>query len=156
MPYIVMGASQSNGKYREGERVMRQVRKRPGAITLLVNGAGEVLLQLRDPDPGIPYPDTWGLPGGGVEPGETSEQAVRRELVEEIAFVAGELTEVGRCVTPEGFAMTLFAGGIDVPIEALECNEGVALRYVAPEALRGMTVAPWLKAVLLGYFFGEH
>jgi 8-oxo-dGTP diphosphatase len=134
---------------------MEQLPKRAGAIAVLVNGAGEILLQLRDPDPGIPYPGTWGLPGGGVEPGETSEQAVRRELVEEIAFIVGELAELGRFVTPEGFAMTVFAGTIDAPIEALERNEGADLRFFPPEALRELTVAPWLRAALLRHFFGE-
>ncbi len=120
-----------------------------------MNGAGQILLQLRDDDPGIPYPSTWGLPGGGIEPGETSEMAVRRELVEEIAFVAGELAEVGHYVIPEGATLTVYLGAIDAPIEALECNEGVALRYVPPEALRDLNVAPWLKTVLLNHFFGE-
>jgi 8-oxo-dGTP diphosphatase len=134
---------------------MQQLPKREGALAILVNGAGEILLQLRDDDPGIPYPDTWGLPGGGIEPGETSDAAVRRELVEEIAFVAGDLAELGRFSTPEGFVLTVFAGAIGTPIEALECNEGVALRYFPPEALRDLNVAPWLKAVLLRYFFGD-
>jgi 8-oxo-dGTP diphosphatase len=134
---------------------MRQIPKRAGAIAILVNGAGEVLLQLRDDDPGIPYPATWGLPGGGIESGETSDEAVRRELVEEIAFVAGELAELGQHVTPEGFAMTVFVGAIDAPIEALELNEGTDLRYFPPEAVRELNVAPWLKAVLLRHFFGD-
>ncbi len=46
---------------------------------------GAVLLQLRSDD------GTWGPPGGGLHPGETLEQAARRELTEETGLVAGEL-----------------------------------------------------------------
>jgi len=51
--------------------------------TILVNERNEVLLQLRDNDPNISYPNSWTLPGGVVEPPETPEQAAQRELVEE-------------------------------------------------------------------------
>lgn len=47
-----------------------------------------VLLQLRGDDA------TWGLPGGRIEPGESLEQAARRELLEETGLTAGDLTRV--------------------------------------------------------------
>jgi hypothetical protein len=39
------------------------------------------LMQLRDDIPGIVAPGCWGLFGGHLVPGETPEQALRRELL---------------------------------------------------------------------------
>ncbi len=75
--------------------------------------------------------------------------AVRRELREEIAFEAGELAFLGRFTTPEGFTINVFTGTIAAPLAALALNEGVDLRYFAPEAFRDLPIAEWQRAVLL-------
>jgi len=43
---------------------------------------GHWLMQLRDEIPSIVAPSCWGLFCGHLAPGETSEQALRRELLE--------------------------------------------------------------------------
>lgn len=55
-----------------------------GAI--IVTPDQRFLLQQRDPVPHIWYPGGWGLFGGGIDPGETELEALRRELKEEIGF----------------------------------------------------------------------
>lgn len=54
---------------------------RLGAHAVIVNSEGCVLLLKRT------YGDRgWGLPGGGVDPGETLHQALQREVKEEIGI----------------------------------------------------------------------
>lgn len=54
-----------------------------GVKALVINEAGEILLIRHTYVPG------WHLPGGGVEVGETAEQALARELAEETAVQLG-------------------------------------------------------------------
>jgi 8-oxo-dGTP diphosphatase len=59
------------------------------AVGVLVRPDGAFLLTSRPP--GKVYEGYWEFPGGKVEPGETVEQALRRELVEEIGVTIGEV-----------------------------------------------------------------
>lgn len=60
----------------------------PGGATaaIIVLEDGRYVLQHRDPIPEIWFPDHWGMFGGATEPGETDEQGLRRELMEEISL----------------------------------------------------------------------
>ena len=49
-----------------------------------------ILLQRRSSDRSV-YPDRWELPGGHLEPGETIEQCIRRELAEECGMTLVQL-----------------------------------------------------------------
>lgn len=57
-----------------------------GAGIILLNRNNEVLLLLRDNKIDIPYPNMWDIPGGKVEEGESPEQALRREMMEEMSI----------------------------------------------------------------------
>src|SRR5262249_15665107 len=63
---------------------MPMVDKRQCSTMLFLNPQGEILLLLRDSKPGIPYPNTWDLPGGHLEEGETPTECVCREMGEEL------------------------------------------------------------------------
>lgn len=61
----------------------RPYERRRTARVLLIDPDGRVLL-FQDSDPGLPGPPTfWITPGGGIDPGETVEQAAVREVAEE-------------------------------------------------------------------------
>ena len=67
------------------------------AAVALVDEDGRVLLQRRPP--GKTMAGLWEFPGGKVEPGETPEQALIREMREELAI---DITEA--CLAPLTFA----------------------------------------------------
>lgn len=53
---------------------------------VLYTKSGHYLLQLRDDKPGLPLRDHWAFFGGEVDPGENPEDAVIREVEEELNF----------------------------------------------------------------------
>ena len=57
------------------------------AVGVLIQPGGQFLLTTRPP--GKVYEGYWEFPGGKLEPGESIEQALRRELQEEIGLAIG-------------------------------------------------------------------
>lgn len=53
---------------------------------LVVSKDHKVLFGMKDPEGGGVYADYWHTPGGGIDKGETHEQALRRELLEEVGI----------------------------------------------------------------------
>jgi len=80
---------------------------RPAARILLLDRAGRVLLFRFDPEGRPPF---WCTPGGALDPGETYEQAARRELLEETGIDADPGPQVAQRVvdfiTVEGYPVT--------------------------------------------------
>lgn len=68
---------------------------KPEVAIAILQTQDQFLLQLRDNIPNIAYPGHWGLFGGHIEPDESSEIAVVRELQEEICYSPSEVEKFG-------------------------------------------------------------
>jgi len=55
-----------------------------GVAGVCINGKGEILITQRHEPKNPVIHNKWQLPGGGIEFGETTEETVKRELLEEI------------------------------------------------------------------------
>lgn len=63
-------------------------------VAAVIEKDGKILMGNKAKDVG-PYPNTWRLPGGGVEEGESLEDAIRREIKEETDLDAISLEKIG-------------------------------------------------------------
>lgn len=93
---------------------------------------GQVLIQKRKPDD--VWPGLWEFPGGCVEPGETPEQALRREYLEETELAV----EPGEKLAVVKYAYTKYR----VTMHCYLCKAAGSVAPVFHEAVEGRFVRP--------------
>ncbi len=129
-----------------GTVASREPRPR-GAVAIITNDFGELLLHLRDDIEGIAWPGHWSLLGGGCDPGEEPAWAITRELDEEAGLDVDSLIYLFEAVDEDGSGqrITFFSAHWDGDEQALPLAEGVKLQFFAPEHLHTLTIPPFIR-----------
>lgn len=80
---------------------MKKVKQLKPTSNAIILYNKRLLLLLRDNIPSIPNPNKWSLIGGVIEDGETKEQAMLREMKEEIGVIPKSLKYLGKLFTSD-------------------------------------------------------
>lgn len=128
---------------------------------LLRNPDGKVISQLRDDKTGLMFPGHWSTLGGRIEDGETPDEAVRRELIEEIEicppmtfwrFFEHQFVSKGKTYEVDIYA---YVGDIDLDIADIRLHEGQRLAYLDASDIDKLPFAYGLDH-LYREFFANH
>jgi 8-oxo-dGTP pyrophosphatase MutT (NUDIX family) len=105
------------------------------------------LLQLREDNPKIAYPGCWGVFGGHIEPGETPEMALERELLEEIDYMAPDMIKFDT-YSESGIICHIFYGKLFLKIQDLTLKEGMDMAlFTVEEIQKGERYSEKLKQI---------
>ena len=111
--------------------VVAAIIRREGKVFATQRGYGE-------------WKDWWEFPGGKMEPGETPEEALRREILEELST---EINVDELLCTVEydypAFHLTMHCYLCSLTTDELHLNEHEAARWLAMDELNSV---PWLPA----------
>ncbi|HBQ83145.1 MAG: hypothetical protein A2X05_10635 [Bacteroidetes bacterium GWE2_41_25] len=125
------------------------------AAIILENDKEEFLLALRDNKSWIPFSNHWDLIGGHVEEGETPEEALIREVKEELDIELKEYKFYKEFLCLEGDTYEnikyIYSGKINIPIEEITLYEGQYARYFTKEEIPDVKFANIIKSVVLDY-----
>lgn len=123
---------------------------------VLVNKCNAVLLQLRDDNPNISWPNSWTLPGGVVESPETPAQAAQRELSEETGLqVELSLWKIYKRKPEDrkfSIEQHIFIGRTQKEANEMVLGEGQALQYFSRDQLSELVIAFDFGKVLEEFF----
>ena len=126
---------------------MRQI-----AQVLLFDRNGRLLIYLRDNKSDIPFPDHWDFFGGHLESEETPDQALVREVEEELGLALKDWKFFRTYVCAEGDAYPnvkhIYRARIDQAVDELTLREGQILKGIAPEERMQFKFANILGGIL--------
>jgi 8-oxo-dGTP diphosphatase len=130
------------------------------AAIIFENDQGELLLYLRDNKPGIPFPLHWDLIGGHAEEGESPEEALIREVKEELDYDLKDFRFFKKYECQEGDAYPnvkyIFSGKINVPIEEITLLEGDHAKYFTKDEIHSLKFANILREIVMDYLINKN
>jgi len=125
--------------------------KRKGTSIIFVNDQNQVLLFLRDDKPTIPYPNTWDVPGGHVDAGETPEVCIVREMEEEMDLTLEEFERFSVMEFTDRVEYTFWKKA-NLDIEKIDLQEGQRLRWFTELEAKNTKLAYGFNEIIGDFF----
>jgi len=124
---------------------------------ILLNRQNSVLLQLRDDNPAILWPGRWTLPGGMVEPGESPDQAIAREMLEEMELADLNLRLWRQFDAPRGdppllAAEHIYTGRLNRDASTIPLHEGQRIAFFNRHQITTLELAFNYSSLLAEFF----
>jgi 8-oxo-dGTP diphosphatase len=120
---------------------------------VLLNQAGQVLMQLRDDIPTIADPGCWVIPGGETSSDEDPAAGARREFLEETGYriepadlhfvLERDLDRPQGAVERQYYYLARYDGA-----QPLTCYEGQDLRFMDLMTIPALKTSPGLKEII--------
>jgi ADP-ribose pyrophosphatase len=143
----------------DGRETTREIVEHEDCVAIVAVDGGEILLvrQFRE----AVGQALLEIPAGGIDPGETPEEAVRREMREETGFLPGKVAPIGGFYSSPGYSneylyLYLATELVSSPLRAEDTDSIVLVRATPQEVLEliqsGGIVDAKSIAGLLSYF----
>jgi 8-oxo-dGTP diphosphatase len=130
-----------------------------GAVAIITDTTGRLLLHLRDDITGIAWPGYWSVLGGGCDAGEHPDEAIVRELKEEAGLALDTLTPLFEILDRDGSGqlISVYHGHWDGDPALLPLAEGQELRFIPTTDLPTVKVPPYIRDVIIRWTqMGDH
>ena len=114
----------------------------------------KVLLQLRDDNQRIPFPNQWSLFGGCIENNEEPEACLVREIREEIGVTLKNSALILKQHRREGNVDVedyIFAAELSKDVNELSLNEGRAMQFFALEELEVLDIVQHYRSAIINF-----
>jgi 8-oxo-dGTP diphosphatase len=119
---------------------------RPQVALAILYQNERCLLQLRDDIPTIAHPGKWAFFGGHLDPGETPEAGLHRELIEEIGYAPPSVTLFNSYQNDAPVDRHVFYAPLLVEMNSLSLNEGMDMGLASySEVQAGYCYSPHLQ-----------
>ena len=107
---------------------------------IIQNNEGKILLMLRDDKPEIRFPNKWITLGGVVENGETPNDAIKREIMEEIEIDLKDFVLFKEYKWPEKTEYVYYAI-LDLEPAKIKLHEGQDIKYFTLGEVKNVDLA---------------
>lgn len=129
--------------------------KKNGAGIIIYNDKNQVLLQLRNNDHSIKYPNNWVLFGGAMNPNEVPEQAVKREIYEEIGIILRNISFFRNYVyidEDEVHKQYIFKLQSNLDLNKIILKEGADFKFFSKKELENIDIGFNVRDMLRDFF----